>query len=541
MSTKHIAVDFAAPAPPPFSFAFGVNHGPQCDCAGHVSVAAELQRIGASVIRTHDSGVLDWPLYFPHSLSLAEPNATTPRTDDPANYNWAAADEYYANIVDSGFSPYFRLGTSWGQKGGGLPPAGTPYNRTALVDVLLHTVMHFNAGWGTHPGGRDFGGRNASSRTLYWEIWNEPDSAALPASSASFGRFWNRTAADLYLLVHETATAIKAFDPTLRVGADGCSGYGMLTPGDASAYSFGMIDYLGSRQTPVDFFSWHEYTEATDLYTSIAEAVRDRLDHAGMAHVAQHVTEWFPCILCKDQDNARGAAALGSTLVRMVDAGVALVALYPLCSSDEGRLDGHGWGLFDGQSVPGTALWRPLTHVLASFGELISSCPLGLPATASPPASTVVDNSSSDTTNTTDTITVLAGRSGDGAPRSLKLLLASPGLCPRVYSPSGCTPSAFTTINLTVSGLGISNGGLNGRLNRGISGAPAPAPAASEWRYSVALTNESATEHIVLGGIVSPNQRGEVTLSFEARSPAVAFVRMSLVADEEQSPMTNDQ
>jgi hypothetical protein len=50
---------------------------------------------------------------------------------------------------------YLRLGTSWGQLGGGLPPAGVPYNRTALVDVLLHTVRHYREGWG---GGRNFSG-----------------------------------------------------------------------------------------------------------------------------------------------------------------------------------------------------------------------------------------------------------------------------------------------------------------------------------------------------------------------------------------------
>lgn len=39
-----------------------------------------------------------------------------------------------------GFEPYFRLGTSWGQLGGGLPPAGIPYNKSALIDVMVHTV-----------------------------------------------------------------------------------------------------------------------------------------------------------------------------------------------------------------------------------------------------------------------------------------------------------------------------------------------------------------------------------------------------------------
>ena len=122
--------------------------------------------MGASLIRTHDSGVLDWPVIFPHSLALENSSSTTADTTDPSNYVWEAADEYYGRIVGSGLEPYFRLGTSWGQQQGGLPATGVSYNRTALVDVLLHTVMHYNDGWG---GGKNF---SAVGQTRFFEIWN---------------------------------------------------------------------------------------------------------------------------------------------------------------------------------------------------------------------------------------------------------------------------------------------------------------------------------------------------------------------------------
>eukprot|EP00035_Acanthoeca_spectabilis_P011854 m.209260 g.209260 ORF g.209260 m.209260 type:complete len:280 (-) comp15464_c0_seq8:948-1787(-) len=174
-----------------FDFEYGVDHGPRCDSG--VDVADDLLRFGSSLIRTHDSGVLDWPVVYPH------PNFDAP-TDDPASYVWDAADVYWGNIVDSGLEPYLRLGTSWGQLGGGLPPAGVPYNRTALVDVLLHTVKHYREGWG---GGRNFSG---TSKFRYTELWNEPDSAV---TGTPHGRFWNRSAADFYDLIHDTAVALK--------------------------------------------------------------------------------------------------------------------------------------------------------------------------------------------------------------------------------------------------------------------------------------------------------------------------------------------
>ena len=60
----------------------------------------------------------------------------------------------------------------------------------------------------------------------------------------------------------------------------------------------------------------------------------------------------------------------------MVEGGVSLATLYPACSMDEGnKTGGKGWGLFDSQSVPGQALWRPLTHTFAQFGELAQTTP----------------------------------------------------------------------------------------------------------------------------------------------------------------------
>ena len=240
-----------------FGFEYGVDHGPLCAapclhwsaagvCLNHsaaVSVAGQLRAMGATYIRTHDSGVLDWPIVFPHSLSLAT-GAATPDTTDPANYRWEAADAYFAQIVGAGLLPYFRLGTSWGQPGGGLPAAGVPYNRTALVDVLLHTVMHYNDGWGgtvsgegnslynRHPADRPQPSRGAAPAApdaaaaadarrgklkpkplRYLEVWNEPDSAAEPGN----GRFWNRTAAEFHVLVGDVILALKAYDPSLQV------------------------------------------------------------------------------------------------------------------------------------------------------------------------------------------------------------------------------------------------------------------------------------------------------------------------------------
>ena len=119
--------------------------------------------------------------------------------------------------------------------------------------------------------------------------------------------------------------------------------------------AWGLIEELGKRKTPLDFFSWHAYIDEPQYYAETAAEVRQRLDAAGFVDAKQHVTEWFPCILCKTQDTLDGAAAFGSSLINMVNSGVSLATVYPACSLDEGnKTGGHGWGLFDIQSRPGT-------------------------------------------------------------------------------------------------------------------------------------------------------------------------------------------
>ena len=145
--TATIALNFSgSPDAPPLDFRYGADGPGGAQCDSGVSVAQELISFGATLLRTHDSDVLDWTAYYPHPLLDADPS-------DPASYDWTAGDAYFARIVDAGLEPYLRLGTSWGVAGGGLPPDGVPYNQTALVDVLLHTVMHNNDGWGGDAGG----------------------------------------------------------------------------------------------------------------------------------------------------------------------------------------------------------------------------------------------------------------------------------------------------------------------------------------------------------------------------------------------------
>eukprot|EP00039_Didymoeca_costata_P010914 m.148688 g.148688 ORF g.148688 m.148688 type:complete len:897 (+) comp15003_c0_seq2:3062-5752(+) len=459
---KNIIVDLTAPAML-MNLTYGVDHGPFCDSG--VNVAEELLSFGASVIRTHDSGVLDWPIVFPHpGLNVS--------TSDPNNYDFEAADQYFDGIVSNGLDPYFRLGTSWGQLGGGLPPAGVPYNMSALVDVLLHTVMHYNDGWGmSNSSNMTWKGKHT---VKYFEIWNEPDSAVHD------GRFWNRSSSDFYDLMDATIRAIKAYDNTLVVGTDGVA---VATAPASAPYSWGLIAELAKRKTPFDFFSWHAYTDDLDLYRDMGKQVRAHLDDNNLQDVAMHCTEWFPCILCQEQDTAKGAAVVAGTLTLFTEMNVSLATLYPLCSFDEGnRTGGHGWGLFDDQSKPGTATWRKLTYSYQLFGEIAQTTPHKMDA--------VLNNGSDNETQ----YTVLAAKNEESS--VVKLLISS-------------SESQYNGVNIRIA---VGDGGRD------------------LWRYQVVIINATSTMQEIDSGVMSPvsdtNGESSLKLVFDLVAPAVAFVRL---------------
>ena len=479
---KMISVDASTAGATPMRFTYGTDRGPQCqgvppftayngkhpqDDGADTSEA--LHSMGASVIRTHGSGELDWEKLFPH------PNLDV-RTDDPANYRFDAGDAWLHRVVDKGFEPYFRLGAGEFTVGAGLPPPGKPYNMTALVDVFLHIVMHYQEGWG--------GGNWTGQHGLrYFEIFNEPDSSCSWHAHPGCGQFWNRTADDFYDLFDGIARAVKQYDPTLIVGGPGAAladEGGPNSPWPApvpNPFSFGLIDALATRKTPIDFFSWHFYTDNAALLSTIAEAMRGKLDSVGLHGVDQHVTEWFTGMLNPSENGVGDAAAVASILTRMIWANISLATLYPDCDGGQGQTHDTGWGLFDQESRPGKVTWRPLTHAFAAFGELAQTAVTLLPVT-------VVGSHEA-------TYTALAGR---GAAGQIRGLISS-------------QVSTATVANVSITGL-----------------------SQGTWRWSVSSIDAMhVTEPAIVAGGVETIQGGTLTVVFSLVAPAVALLRVDQV------------
>jgi hypothetical protein len=136
-------------------------------------------------------------------------------------------------------------------------------------------VRHYNEGW---AGGFRYGIR-------HWEIWNEPENRPV---------MWTGTDAQFLELYQVTARRLRAEFPTIKIGGPAFGYYGrfdgaVLQPSELCA---AFLDLCRRASLPLDFFSWHCYTDNPAELAARARAVRRVLDARGFAKTESHLNEW---------------------------------------------------------------------------------------------------------------------------------------------------------------------------------------------------------------------------------------------------------
>lgn len=265
----------------------GVNAGPTPQGeSGNVDVTIPYQTMGVNAVRTHD-------LYGPLDMSVMYPD----RSKDPqlaASYNFTSSDIAYDAIISGGFEPYLRIGDS--------------YNNVTPPEDLSERINWAEAA--TYIVGR-YLERGSYS---YVEIGNEPDFAE---------QFWPppRTLLEFFDLYVRTAKAIKAAHPLLKVGGPGFTqNVFMKSAGKTTLNSF--LQYVKDNGAPLDFLSWHCYSNEPTDYSTGAAYIRQQLDAYGFTSAENHITEWNT-----DDKNAnplevrlggRGAAIITGSWIALV-------------------------------------------------------------------------------------------------------------------------------------------------------------------------------------------------------------------------------
>ena len=324
----------------------GVNNGPIIWGANDDLTKYHAEAAFPST-RLHDMhwpspDVVDVPCIFP----IFDADA-----DDPKYYCFTKTDAYLAPIVKNGSQITYRLGTSaecrlhTSIKGGMY--AHPPKDYTKWAKICVNIIRHYNEGWanGYHY------------NIKYFEIWNEPEGIA----------FWGGTEQQYFELYEVAAKAIKAHDPSLKVG-------GPVAIQERSPIVRPFLAYCRDRKLPLDFFAWHCYELAPGRYPEHAARARALLDEYGFKDAESHITEWHwvnfdwnLLALCNtigapnpqafaamreifnEGRGPKGAAFDASVLMLLQDSRVEMANYY--------SADTLPWSMFDEYGIPGKAYY----------------------------------------------------------------------------------------------------------------------------------------------------------------------------------------
>ena len=240
----------------------GVNNGPVCYGA-MTDVSNYYKESGFPYVRLHDP---NWPHPREVDIYTIFPDFTKDPAD-PGSYDFSKTDTYIQSIIACGSKIVYRLGASiehTKKKYYVHPPAN--FNKWAKICVGI--IKHYNEGW---AGGFKYG-------IKYWEIWNEPDN---PTKNC----MWTGTKEEYFELYKTASRVIKKHNPRLLVGGFAAT---MVNP----KFDLKFFKYCNKNKLPLDFFSWHTYTDKPEKTAANAHYAKALLDKYGYSKAESHFNEW---------------------------------------------------------------------------------------------------------------------------------------------------------------------------------------------------------------------------------------------------------
>jgi hypothetical protein len=275
------------------------------------------------------------------------------------SYDFARTDAYIAAVRHTGARIIYRLGESieHDEPRRFVHPPADP---DKWARVCLGIIRHYNEGWagGFHHG------------IEYWEIWNEPENR--PA-------MWSGTDEDYFRLYRTAARAIRERYPQLKIGGPAVGSNGQLEGQLYRPTEFvrEFIRLCRDEKLPLDFFSWHCYTDDPRELVARAQGIRKLLDEYGFSGTESHLNEWnfLPGNTWKalgesrpeerqrfydEMAGAPGAAFLASALIQLQTAPIDVGNLF------HGEVG--GFGLFNEHGVA-----QRNYHAVEAFHRMLSS------------------------------------------------------------------------------------------------------------------------------------------------------------------------
>jgi xylan 1,4-beta-xylosidase len=316
----------------------GVNGGP-IHGGETLDLSGRCRDLKIPLTRLHDC---NWPNGDVVDIHAVFPDLNAD-PERPESYDFRRTDDYVQAVVRTGSGIVYRLGESIEhskRKYHVNPPADPAEWASACVGI----IRHYNEGWA--------GGFHDDIR--YWEIWNEPENR--PA-------MWTGTDAEFLALYAAAAKAIRQRVPGVRVGGPGFGNLGQTTGEtlEPTPFARAFLDRCTADSLPLDFLSWHTYTNDPGKLVRRARAVRRWLDERGFTKTESQLNEWnylpdndWGPMLAREPENrqrwfariggAEGAAFTAAALIRLQDA--------PIDAANYYSADTQGFGLFNEFGVP---------------------------------------------------------------------------------------------------------------------------------------------------------------------------------------------
>lgn len=191
--------------------------------------------------------------------------------NDPESYDFFLTDVHVENTYNAGTKVFYRLGQKiehWPKKYGTLPPKD--YHKWARI--CEHIIMHYTEGWAD--------GHRYDME--YWEIWNEADGKL---DDDPHKPTWGGTKLEFFEFFSIAAKHLKGRFPNLKIG------------GPAMAFRYydwldEFLEYISSRDVPLDFYTWHVYNTYPEITEELALMIREKLDKAGYKNAESIIDEW---------------------------------------------------------------------------------------------------------------------------------------------------------------------------------------------------------------------------------------------------------
>ena len=181
---------------------------------------------------------------------------------------------------------------------------------------------------------------------------------------------WTGTKEEFFELYTIASKHLKSKFPHLSIGGYGSCGFYAVTRDNMSDFYKSFVPYftyflehVKKENAPLDFFSWHIYTESVEEVAAHAKHARDTLDRYGFNHTETFLNEWNFGDEGTSHFHKRtmvGATFLASVMCKLQNDG----------NTDGAMYYALGGGVYNGLTEPVDNSYRKPMYSMIMFNDL---------------------------------------------------------------------------------------------------------------------------------------------------------------------------